>query len=123
MGIDGSGKRRHHPADSAVHTHYDSYALTGAVVAARTGAVIAGGRSAANIAAGRPSRGGGSWWSEPHLAAFRGVRTRLLHSEHARPIDFPGEITELVVPPAKAAAYRCGGVVDTGPPPVKRSAA
>lgn len=91
-----------------VHTHFD-HAMDTAVVADRTGAVVVGGESAANVA-----RGGGladeriivaAPGSEITIGSF-GVT--LIASHHCPPDRFPGVITEPVVPPVKAAAYRCG---------------
>jgi L-ascorbate metabolism protein UlaG (beta-lactamase superfamily) len=91
-----------------VHTHFD-HALDSAVVADRTGAVLAGGRSAVNV-----GRGGGL--PDDRLRQVTsGDRVRLgafdvtfVASDHCPPDRYPGEITEPVVPPARAKAYRCG---------------
>ena len=91
-----------------VHTHYD-HALDTAVVAERTGAVVVGGVSAVNIARGqrlpedrvRIATPG----SEMELGHF-GVT--LVESHHCPPDRFPGPITDPVVPPVRASAYRCG---------------
>ena len=91
-----------------VHTHYD-HALDSAVVAARTGAVIVGGRSAANIARGQGLPEARIVVVEPGISLRSGSSNYDCSTLNtARPIDSPGEITEPVVPPAKAAAYRCG---------------
>jgi L-ascorbate metabolism protein UlaG (beta-lactamase superfamily) len=91
-----------------VHTHYD-HAMDSPIVAARTGARLIGGESAANIARGHglPSEqiivaGSGE---ELALGPF-GVT--LIESHHCPPDRFPGPITAPVVPPAKASAFRCG---------------
>ena len=91
-----------------VHTHFD-HAMDTAVVAERTGAVVAGGLSAVNVARGqrlseeriRLATPG----SEMELGDF-GVT--LVESHHCPPDRFPGTITQPVVPPVRASAYRCG---------------
>lgn len=91
-----------------VHTHVD-HALDSAVVAQRTGAVVVGGRSAANVArgAGLPDdRIRVSVPGEPF--ALGSFTVTPVVSDHCPPDRYPGEITEPVVPPVKAAAYRCG---------------
>jgi L-ascorbate metabolism protein UlaG (beta-lactamase superfamily) len=91
-----------------VHTHFD-HGLDSAVVAARTGATLLGSESAAHI-----GRGGGlpdgqiSVARSPHEATVGSFALTLIASEHCPPDRFPGAITEPLVPPAKAAAYRCG---------------
>lgn len=91
-----------------VHTHYD-HVLDSAVVAQRTGARVIGGESAANVARGQrlpPDRIVVATPGEPMtLGPFE---VTLIESHHCPPDRFPGEITEPVVPPAKASAYRCG---------------
>jgi L-ascorbate metabolism protein UlaG (beta-lactamase superfamily) len=91
-----------------VHTHFD-HALDSAVVAARTGAVLAGGESAANVA-----RGGGLTddritvvrSGEEH--AFGAFVLTFIESAHCPPDRYPGTITAPLTPPARADAYRCG---------------
>jgi L-ascorbate metabolism protein UlaG (beta-lactamase superfamily) len=89
-----------------VHTHYD-HAMDSAVVAARTGAVLIGGPSAAQLAQGAeladvvvatPGR--------PVVAGAFALT--LIEGHHCPPDRFPGEITAPVRPPARASAYRCG---------------
>jgi L-ascorbate metabolism protein UlaG (beta-lactamase superfamily) len=91
-----------------VHTHFD-HAMDSAVVAQRTGAKLVGGTSAALL-----GRGAGladdrlvvATPGEPvSLGAFD---VTLVVGDHCPPDRFPGVITEPVVPPAKASAYRCG---------------
>ncbi len=91
-----------------VHTHYD-HAMDSAVVAERTAASLVGGVSAANV-----GRGGGipddrlvvATPGEPvQLGAFE---VTLIEGHHCPPDRFPGTITEPVVPPVRASAYRCG---------------
>lgn len=91
-----------------VHTHFD-HALDSAVVADITGADLVGGVSAANIARGHGLP------EDRIVVATPGSEIRfgtfgvtLLKSDHCPPDRFPGTITAPVVPPAKAAAYRCG---------------
>ena len=91
-----------------VHTHYD-HVLDSAVVARRTGARLVGGESAANV-----GRGHGLSVDDIVVATtgealtFGPFTVTLIASHHCPPDRFPGEITEPVVPPAKASAYRCG---------------
>ena len=91
-----------------LHTHYD-HAMDTAVVAERTGAVVVGGESTANIARGQGLSEDrivvAAPGSEMELGHF-GVT--LIESHHCPPDRFPGSITDPVVPPAKASAYRCG---------------
>ena len=91
-----------------VHTHYD-HALDSATVAERTGAVLVGGESAANIARGQRLPEDrivvAASGQTLELGAFE---VTLIRSEHCPPDRFPGSITAPVVPPAKASAYRCG---------------
>jgi len=91
-----------------VHTHYD-HALDSALVAQRTGAAVVGGQSAANIARGqglpRARIIEATAGAELDLGPY-GVM--LIESNHCPPDRFPGAITDPVVPPAKASAYRCG---------------
>ena len=91
-----------------VHTHFD-HVLDSAVVAERTGAVVVGGESAANVARGQGLP------AEQIVIADQGVtmefgafEVTLIESEHCPPDRFPGIITEPVRPPAKTSAYRCG---------------
>jgi L-ascorbate metabolism protein UlaG (beta-lactamase superfamily) len=91
-----------------VHTHYD-HALDSATVAERTGAVVVGGESAANIARGQGLP------EDRIVVAAAGSTTALgtfevtlIESEHCPPDRFPGPITVPVPAPAKASAYRCG---------------
>ncbi len=96
-----------------VHTHWD-HALDSVVVAQRTGAVMVGGGSAANIA-----RGGGLAEDRIVVAqsgtemTFGPYAVTLIESHHCPPDRFPGTITQPLVPPAKATAYRCGDAWST----------
>ncbi|WP_102141669.1 MBL fold metallo-hydrolase [Mycobacterium hubeiense] len=91
-----------------VHTHFD-HAMDSVVVAEGTGAKVVGGESASQI-----GRGGGlpedrlvvATPGEPVTLGAYDVT--LVESEHCPPDRFPGVITEPVVPPAKASAYKCG---------------
>jgi L-ascorbate metabolism protein UlaG (beta-lactamase superfamily) len=91
-----------------VHTHFD-HALDSALVADRTGAVLVGGESAANV-------GRGYGLAETRLVvADSGAPIRLgdfditlVKSHHSPPDRFPGTIDQPVVPPVKVASYRCG---------------
>ncbi len=91
-----------------VHSHYD-HALDSAVVADRTGALLVGGESTANIGRGAGLPDGQirtvATGDELEVGAFS---LTMIASAHCPPDRFPGEITEPVVPPAKAGAYKCG---------------
>jgi L-ascorbate metabolism protein UlaG (beta-lactamase superfamily) len=91
-----------------VHTHID-HALDSALVADRTGARLVGGESAANVGRGyglAKDRIVVATSAEPiRLGAFD---VTLIKSRHSSPDRFPGEITEPLIPPVKASAYRCG---------------
>ena len=91
-----------------VHTHYD-HALDSAVVAGRTGAAVVGGESAANIARGQGLPEDRIVVAESGTEmSFGSFDVRLLESDHCPPDRFPGIISEPVVSPARASAYRCG---------------
>lgn len=91
-----------------LHTHFD-HVLDSAVVAEKTGALLIGGESAANV-------GRGAGLPEERLRVVAtGESLRLgafaltwVESDHCPPDRFPGPITAPVVPPAKAKDYRCG---------------
>jgi L-ascorbate metabolism protein UlaG (beta-lactamase superfamily) len=91
-----------------VHTHYD-HALDSPVVAERTGAVLVGGASAPNLGRGyglpedriRVVTSGES-------VSYGAFELTFVGSTHCPPDRYPGPITEPVVPPARARAYRCG---------------
>lgn len=93
-----------------VHTHFD-HALDSAAIAARTGAVLVGGTSAAQL-----GRGGGlpegqiAVARSPHSQTFGSFALTLIASAHCPPDRYPGTITAPITPPARAAAYRCGDV-------------
>ena len=91
-----------------VHTHFD-HAMDSPVVAERTGAVLAGGESAANVARGyglSPDQVRVVTPDEP--VTFGAFRLTWVVSEHCPPDRYPGAITQPVVPPVRARAYRCG---------------
>jgi L-ascorbate metabolism protein UlaG (beta-lactamase superfamily) len=91
-----------------VHTHYD-HALDSAAVAELTGAVVVGGKSAANIARGQGLSEDRIVVATPGATlALGSFEVTLIESHHCPPDRYPGVITEPVVPPAKASAYRCG---------------
>ncbi|MDX1659348.1 MAG: MBL fold metallo-hydrolase [Nitriliruptorales bacterium] len=91
-----------------VHTHYD-HALDSAVVAERTGAVLLGGTSAANV-------GRGHGLPEEQVVAVESGSTTtcgnyevtMIASEHCPPDRYPGTIDEPLAPPARVTTYRCG---------------
>ncbi|WP_046316160.1 MBL fold metallo-hydrolase [Mycobacterium sp. UM_Kg1] len=91
-----------------LHSHID-HAMDSAVVAERTGAVLVGGQSTANV-------GRGQGLSEDRLiVAVPGAPltlgaydVTLVESRHCPPDRFPGVITAAVVPPVRVSAYRCG---------------
>jgi L-ascorbate metabolism protein UlaG (beta-lactamase superfamily) len=91
-----------------VHTHID-HAMDSALVADRTGAQLVGGESAANVGRGYglpENRLVVAVSGEPiQLGAYD---VTLVESHHCPPDRFPGVISEPVVPPVKASAYRCG---------------
>ncbi len=95
-------------AVAPVHSHFD-HAMDSAVVAARTGAVLVGGESTANV-----GRGGGLPAEQVLVAVpgepttFGSFRLTLRASHHCPPDRFPGVITSPVVPPVKVATYKCG---------------
>jgi L-ascorbate metabolism protein UlaG (beta-lactamase superfamily) len=103
-GLDG----RRLDAVVPVHTHFD-HALDAAVVAERTGATLLGGRSAAHIGRGHGLP------SDQLRVVVTGERVAcgaftltFVESAHCPPDRFPGAISAPVVPPVRAAAYRCG---------------
>jgi L-ascorbate metabolism protein UlaG (beta-lactamase superfamily) len=91
-----------------VHTHFD-HAMDSAVVAERTGAVLVGGESTANVGRGHGLAEDRIRVVTPGEPMTCGAFTlTLVESRHCPPDRAPGEITEPVVPPVKMAAYRCG---------------
>lgn len=91
-----------------VHTHYD-HVMDSAVVALRTDARVVGGESAANVARGQGLPEDRIVLASPGEELMLGpFGVTLIESHHCPPDRFPGAITEPVVPPVKASAYRCG---------------
>ncbi|MEJ7834541.1 MAG: MBL fold metallo-hydrolase [Nocardioides sp.] len=91
-----------------VHSHFD-HAMDAAVVALRTGALLAGGESTAYV-----GRGGGLPAERIHVVTpgqpttYGAWTVTWVESHHSPPDRFPGKITRPVVPPVRAAAYKCG---------------
>ncbi len=97
----------------AAHTHLD-HALDSAVVADRTGAVLVGGESAANIGRGHGLSNDRLVVAAPGRPMTLGAYdVTLIESAHCPPDRFPGVIDTPVTPPARASAYRCGEVWST----------
>jgi L-ascorbate metabolism protein UlaG (beta-lactamase superfamily) len=91
-----------------VHTHFD-HAMDSAVVADRTGAVLLGGESTAYVGRGHGLPEDRIVVATPGEPVSYGAFTlTLVESHHCPPDRFPGTITEPVVPPVKAGAYKCG---------------
>ena len=91
-----------------VHTHFD-HALDSAVVAARTGACVVGGESAANVARGQGLAEDRIVVTEPGVElTFESFTVTLIESHHCPPDRFPGVISAPLVPPVRASAYKCG---------------
>jgi L-ascorbate metabolism protein UlaG (beta-lactamase superfamily) len=91
-----------------VHTHID-HALDSALVAERTGAVLVGGVSAANIGRGHGLPEDRITTATSGLPLTLGhYEVTLIESHHCPPDRFPGAITTPVTPPVRASAYRCG---------------
>lgn len=91
-----------------VHSHYD-HALDAAVVAERTGALLIGGESTANVGVG-----GGLAPDRIRVVASGDTvecgafSLTFVASSHCPPDRYPGAIDAPVTPPAKVGAYRCG---------------
>ena len=91
-----------------VHTHFD-HAMDSAVVAEKTGAVLVGGSSAAQIGHGHGLPDDRILVAEAgRPITFGDYELTMTESRHCPPDRFPGTITEPVRPPAKVAAYKCG---------------
>jgi L-ascorbate metabolism protein UlaG (beta-lactamase superfamily) len=91
-----------------VHSHFD-HALDSAVVADRTGAMLVGGESTANIGRGHGLPDDRILVATPGEPIVLGAYTvTLIESEHCPPDRYPGAIDEPLVPPARASAYKCG---------------
>ena len=108
LGLHGANTGRRLDAVLPVHAHFD-HVMDSAVVANRTGAVLIGGESAANV-----GRGAGLGDDRIHVVtpgrpvSHGGFTFVFLESQHCPPDRYPGRITQPVVPPAKAADYKCG---------------
>lgn len=103
----GKGGRRL-DAVAPVHTHFD-HVMDSAVVAGRTGAVLVGGESSANVGRGAGLAPAAIRVVTPGVPETFGAFTLThLESSHCPPDRFPGTIDEPVVPPARTGAYRCG---------------
>ena len=91
-----------------VHSHYD-HAMDAAAVADRTGADLVGGESTAYVGRGHGLPEERIRVVTPGEPLSYGAFTlTLVESHHCPPDRFPGEITEPVIPPVKAGAYKCG---------------
>ncbi len=105
--LDRAGIRRL-AAVLPVHTHYD-HAMDSAAVAERTGALLVGGESAANIARGQGLPEHRIVVADPGTPLALGAfDVTLIESHHCPPDRYPGVISAPVVPPARVSAYRCG---------------
>lgn len=92
----------------AMHAHYD-HAMDSAVVADKTGALLVGDESTANIGRGHGLPADRIVVATPGATlSYGGFDVTLLASQHSEPDRFPGIITAPLVPPVKATAYRCG---------------
>lgn len=92
----------------AVHTHID-HVLDSALVAERTGAVLVGGESAANVGRGHGLAEDRLVVAEPGQPITLGAYdVTLVESRHCPPDRFAGPITAPVTPPVRVTAYRCG---------------
>jgi len=94
-----------------VHTHFD-HVMDSAVVADRTGAKVVGGTSAAQVGRGHGLTEDRLVVATPGQPITLGAKdvwaVTLVDGHHCPPDRFPGKITAPVVPPVKAAAYKCG---------------
>jgi L-ascorbate metabolism protein UlaG (beta-lactamase superfamily) len=107
-GLIGTGTDPRLRAVIPVHTHYD-HAMDSAVVAQRTGAALVGSRSAAQVGSGAGLGPDRIHVVPPHEPMeFGSFTVTAIPSAHCPPDRYPGEITAPVVPPVRAAAYRCG---------------
>lgn len=91
-----------------VHTHFD-HVMDSAVVAQRTGAVLVGSASAAQVGRGAGLPNEQIRVVAPNETVDLGSFTvTTIPSAHCPPDRYPGEITDPLVPPVRASAYRCG---------------
>ena len=108
LGLDEPGGATRLRAVVPVHTHFD-HVMDSAAVARRTGAELAGGQSAAMV-----GRGAGLPDDQIRVVprhepvGYGSFTLTWVESTHSPPDRYPGPIDEPVVPPVKAAAYRCG---------------
>lgn len=92
----------------ALHTHFD-HAMDSALVADRTGALLVGSVSAANLGRGYGLPSHRIVVAESGQPLSLGsYEVTLFRSAHCPPDRFPGSITTPITPPAPASAYRCG---------------
>jgi L-ascorbate metabolism protein UlaG (beta-lactamase superfamily) len=99
----------HLDAVVTAHSHYD-HAMDSAEVAARTGAVVVGSMSTANIARGRGlAEGRIHVVTGTETMRFGDLRVTLVPSQHFPHGRAMGEITAPLVPPARATDYLEGG--------------
>ncbi|ORV46555.1 MBL fold metallo-hydrolase [Mycolicibacter engbaekii] len=91
-----------------LHSHID-HAMDSAVVAERTGAVLVGGQSTANVGRGQGLCEDRLIVAVPGAPLTLGAYdVTLVESRHCPPDRFPGVITAAVVPPVRVSAYKCG---------------
>ncbi|BBZ02481.1 MBL fold metallo-hydrolase [Mycolicibacterium chitae] len=91
-----------------VHSHFD-HAMDSALVAERTGALLVGGSSAAQVGRGHGLPAERILEVTPAQPFTLGnFEITLVESEHCPPDRFPGEIDAPVRPPVRVSAYRCG---------------
>ena len=91
-----------------VHTHFD-HVMDSAVVAERTGAKVVGGASAQQVGRGHGLPDDRLVVVTPGEPISLGAYdVTLIEARHCPPDRFPGVITEPVMPPVKASAYKCG---------------
>jgi L-ascorbate metabolism protein UlaG (beta-lactamase superfamily) len=108
LGLNSEPERSRLEAVIPVHSHFD-HAMDSADVAQRTGAQLLGGTSTANVGRGADLPKDRMHVVEPRVRMTYGAYAlTFVESEHCPPDRFPGSITEPVVPPVKAAAYKCG---------------
>lgn len=93
---------------TAVHSHFD-HVMDSAEVAARTGALLLGGRSTVNVGIGAGLPSDRLRPVDPGVPIHVGsYELTFAESTHCPPDRFPGVIDQPLVPPVKTAAYKCG---------------
>jgi L-ascorbate metabolism protein UlaG (beta-lactamase superfamily) len=108
LGLNSEPERPRLEAVVPVHSHFD-HVMDSAEVAQRTGAQLLGGTSTANVGRGGDLPKDRVRVVEPRVPTTYGAYAlTFVESQHCPPDRFPGPITEPVVPPVKAAAYKCG---------------